>query len=201
MTTGQKYRLATRFVFDPFELGIAAVQAGAEQAGGVFDSYGPGVAGYAKRYGAAFADQAIGNELGGAVFPALFHQDPRYFWKGTGSRRSRAWYAVKSAVICRGDDGHDQFNVSGITGFLVSGALANAYYPPDSRGSVLLTFANAGIGLGASAISNVIQEFVLKHVTPNSSKLPPNTTGVAGGAISVSAKQRLAWLPAKSRRH
>ena len=196
MNTGQKYRLATRFVFDPFELGIAAVQAGAEQAGNAFPAYGQGVAGFAKRYGAAFADQAIGNELGGAVFPSLFHQDPRYFWKGTGSAGSRAWYAVKMSVISRGDNGHDQFNVSGIAGFLASGAVANLYYPAENRGSVSLTFENAGIGLGASAIANLIQEFLLKHVTPNSKKLPANTTGVAGGTLAVNAKgRRAAWLP------
>ena len=190
LSAGQKYRLATRFVVDPTSFAIAGIQAGAEQAANVFPGYGPGPAGFAKRYGAAFADFALANELAGAVFPAVFHQDPRYFWKGTGGWRARTWYAIESAVICRGDNGHDQFNYSGIGGALAAGAISNLYYPKQNRNGASLMFENAGIGLGANAIGNIVQEFLLKKVTPNSARLPANTSGVAGGAITASSRAR-----------
>jgi len=64
-----------------------------------------GIEGYGKRYGAALANHVSGTMLGHAVYPAIFHQDPRYFYKGKGSIGSRALYAISAAVIVRGDDG------------------------------------------------------------------------------------------------
>jgi hypothetical protein len=52
--------------------------------------YGRGVEGYAKRYGATYGDAFIGNFFGNAILPTLWHEDPRYFQKGTGSFTSRA---------------------------------------------------------------------------------------------------------------
>jgi hypothetical protein len=188
MSTGQKYRMATRFVVDPFNLAYAAAQAGIEQATGTFSGYGPGWAGYGKRYGAALADLFTDNELGGAVYPALFHQDPRYFWKGRGTVLSRTWYAVSQAVLCRGDNGHTQFNVSGIAGFMTAGAISNLYYPAENRSDGILTLENAGLGLAAGAVGNVVQEFFLKALTPNAKKIKANTTGMAQAQTAAAVR-------------
>ena len=50
-----------------------------------YGAYGQGAEGYAKRYGAAYAGVVTGTFIGSAILPSLLKQDPRYFYKGTGS--------------------------------------------------------------------------------------------------------------------
>ncbi|MGA2021043.1 MAG: carboxypeptidase regulatory-like domain-containing protein, partial [Candidatus Sulfotelmatobacter sp.] len=104
--------------------------------------------------------------IGGAILPALLKQDPRYFYKGTGSVQSRSLYAIAMSVICKGDNGHWQPNYSGILGSLASGGISNLYYPAIDRDSAALTFDNTAIGIASTAISNLLQEFVIRKLTP-----------------------------------
>ena len=166
LTAKQKFELALKNTIDPVSFGINAAVAGIEQAGNGFSEYGQGARGYGKRYGADFADSVTGAFFGDALFPALFHQDPRYFYKGTGSKRSRILYALANAVICKSDKGRWQPNYSGILGSIVSGGISNAYYPPQARGAPLV-FEGAAIGIGASAAANIFQEFLVRKLTPN----------------------------------
>jgi hypothetical protein len=104
--------------------------------------------------------------IGSAILPSLLKQDPRYFYKGSGSKRSRVLYAVANSVICKGDNGHWQANYSGILGSLAAGGMSNLYYPANDRGAGL-TFENTLVGIGATAAANVLQEFVVRKLTPN----------------------------------
>lgn len=176
LSTKQKYNLAWKLTIDPVSFLTAGGVAGIQQARNQFSGYGQGAEGYAKRYGATYADFSISNFLGSAVFPAIFHQDPRYFYKGTGSTKSRVLYAVANSVICKGDNGHWQFNYSGILGGLAAGGISNLYYPASDRNGPGLTFENTAIGIGSTAIFNLMQEFVLKKLTSNvpNSPNPPN---------------------------
>jgi hypothetical protein len=169
LTAKQKFRLAWRTSIDPVSFGISAFVAGFEQATDAYPGFGQGAAGYGKRFGASYTDGFTGNMIGGAIFPVLFHQDPRYFYKGTGSTRSRVLYAIANAVICKGDNGHWQPNYSGILGSLASGGLSNLYYPASDRNGIGLTFEQTAIDTGASAIQYLFQEFVVRRLTP---KLP-----------------------------
>jgi Carboxypeptidase regulatory-like domain len=162
----QKFELAWKTTIDPVTFVIVGATAGLEQAENQFSEYGQGAQGYGKRYGAAYADMVTGTFLGGALLPALMKQDPRYFYKGTGSTRSRVLYAIANSVICKGDNGHWQFNYSGLLGGLASGGISNLYYPPKDRGAGLV-FEDEGIGIGAAAVSNLIQEFIIPKLTPN----------------------------------
>ncbi len=92
--------------------------------------------------------------LGSAVFPSLLHQDPRYFYQGTGSVTSRIWHALSSAIICRGDNGRRQFNYSHVLGNFAAGGISNLYRPEEDRG-VGLTVENALLhtATNAAAIS------------------------------------------------
>jgi hypothetical protein len=56
--------------------------AGIEQPTNGCAGYGQGASGYAKRYAAQFADGRSSDFLTHAVFPSLFHQDPRYYYQG-----------------------------------------------------------------------------------------------------------------------
>jgi len=171
LTTKQKYYLSWKLGIDPAYILTAAGVAGVQQARNEFSGYGQGAQGYAKRFGATFADFTMSNLLGNAVFPALFKQDPRYFYKGTGTTKSRTLYALANAVICKGDNGHWQANYSGILGSLVAGGISNAYYPASDRGAAL-TFENTAIGIGGSAILNLLKEFVLTKITTNVPQRP-----------------------------
>jgi len=163
----QKFELAWKSAVDPFTfLGVGALAA-VDQATNRWSGYGPGIEGYAKRYGATYANVFSGTFIGGAILPSLLKQDPRYFYKGTGSKRSRILYALGSAVICKGDNGKWQANYSSILGNLAAGGISNLYYPASDRNGAALLFSNALIRLGEMAVANVFQEFIVPKLTPN----------------------------------
>ena len=166
LSTKQKYQLAWRSQIDPMSFVFTGITAGVEQSNNTPASWGQTKSGFAKRYAAAYGDGLTDTFLGGAIFPSLFHQDPRYFYKGTGTVRSRIWYAISSAVICRTDSGQRQFNYSGLMGDLASAGLSNLYYPADDRNGFGLTLRNLAIGKATQAGQNILQEFVIKHFTP-----------------------------------
>jgi hypothetical protein len=162
----QKFELAWKTSVDPVTFAATGGIAGVEQAQNGFSGYGQGSQGYAKRFGAAYADSFIGTMIGGAILPTVLKQDPRYYYKGTGSTRSRVLYAMANAVVCKGDNGHWQPDYSGILGSLAAGGISNLYYPASNRGA-WLTFENTFIGIGGSAIGNLFQEFLVRKLTPH----------------------------------
>ncbi len=172
LTAKQKFELAWKTTIDPVNFALTGVIAGIEQSQDAFEGYGQGTQGYAKRFGASYADGASATFIGGAILPTLFKQDPRYFYKGTGSVKSRVLYALANSVICKGDNGKWQPAYSGILGSLAAGGISNLYYDKDDRGAGL-TFENTVIGIGASAVTNLLQEFVVKKLTPHAQNNPP----------------------------
>jgi hypothetical protein len=167
MTTRLKFQMAFRVLVDPVNFLGTGFIAGVNQAAST-PNYVEGVKGYGERFGAVYADGFTDLMFGGAILPSLLHQDPRYFYQGTGTTGSRLLHALSYPFICKGDDGHWQPNYSSVGGDLASAALSNAYYPPSNRGATLV-FENLGINTGERAISSVIQEFVLRRFTPSAS--------------------------------
>jgi hypothetical protein len=168
-----KFKLAFRSAIDPVTFFTTSTLAGIQQARDTYPDYGQGAEGYAKRYGADYGDIFIGRMLGAAVFPTLFHQDPRYFYQGTGSITSRAWHALSSAFICRGDNGNLQFNASHILGNFAAGGISNLYRPQDDRG-IVLAIDNALLHTAANAAGNLAREFALREIT---TKIPSYAKG------------------------
>jgi hypothetical protein len=164
----QKFQLAWKSTFDPVTFLVVGAGAGLEQADGQFSGFGTGFQGYARRYGATYADVAIGGFLGDAVFPSLLKQDPRFFYKSSGSVGSRILYALAASLMAKGDNGRWQPNYSNFLGDFASGGLSNLYYPPQDRNGIALTFENVGISMGARAADYLMQEFVV----PKLSKSP-----------------------------
>lgn len=170
LTSRQKYQLAWRSLIDPMTFVGTGISAGIEQAANEYSGFGQGTQGYAKRYAVNFGDALTGIMIGGAILPALLKQDPRYYYKGTGTVRSRTLYALANAIVCKGDNQHWQFNYSGILGSAASGALSNLYYPAVNRDGWGLTAANTGLGIAGSAVSNLLQEFLIRKLTPHVSR-------------------------------
>jgi hypothetical protein len=136
LSTKMKFRLAIRVVVDPVTIGGDAILAGIQQAGDTPD-YVQGAKGYGQRLGANAAGGASDILIGGAVLPSLLHQDPRYFYQGTGTTNSRLKHALLSPFVCRGDSGKPQVNLSSLGGDLASSALSNIYYPRRAEALVL----------------------------------------------------------------
>jgi hypothetical protein len=163
MPTKQKYRLAFKSLYDPPQFLISAGIAGAEQYNGTYPGYGPGIEGYGKRYGAALATAFDDRIIGSAILPSILHQDPRYFYQGTGSIPSRTFHAVAHTFTARGDNGSTQPNYSHLLGGLAAAGIANLYLPSTSRG-LGGTFQTFGIDVAGNIVGNIVREFVLRHI-------------------------------------
>jgi hypothetical protein len=167
LTSKQKFIFAARGTFDPVAMVGVGFGAGIEQATNSFAGYGQGAEGYGKRFAAKFADGRSSDFFTHAIFPSLLHQDPRYYYQGTGSVKSRVLHAIGSAFFTRTDSGLTAPNYSFLLGDLSSGALSNLYYPKANRG-VGLVFTNAAVGLGGRMAGNILREFS-KRLTTNAS--------------------------------
>ena len=165
LSAGQKFRLALRTSIDPVSIAIPAVTAGVEQSENSFSGYGQGTRGYLKRFGASYTDDLTSTFIADAILPSILHQDPRYFYKGTGSIRSRALYAIATVFICKGDNGRWQPNYSNVFGNLASAGISNLYYPSTDRKGVRLTIDTWLIGDASGAISSLFQEFLVKRLS------------------------------------
>ena len=173
LTTGQKFKLATKNASDPGNLLLVGTVAAVQQAENAFPGYSQGWKGYGRRYGADLGNLVAGTYMGGAVLPSLFHQDPRYFYKGSGTIRARFLYALSTAVICRGDNGHRQPAFASVLGDLSSGAISNLYYDASDRQGAALTFENGLLAIAGDAVNNVVQEFILRRFTNEATPATP----------------------------
>jgi len=158
-----KFQLALRASTDPVTIAATAFLAAVNQAAAT-PAYVEGVKGYGQRFGAAYAGGVSGILIGGAILPSVLHQDPRYFYQGTGTKKSRAFHAISAPFVAKGDNGRWQPNYSSIGGDLSSAALSNLYYPSINRGAGL--FVSNDLLTTAGRIANALaQEFLLHKVT------------------------------------
>ncbi|MDP9038889.1 MAG: hypothetical protein M3O02_06375 [Acidobacteriota bacterium] len=183
LTAGQKWTLASRTAIDPFYIGYALIVGGGySELDGSHTGYHWGPAGYFKRVGANYADNIDGALIGNGLLPIVLHQDPRYFRLGAGSFGHRFVHAAVSTVVCLGDNGHRQANVSNVLGNFISGAISNAYYPADERG-ISLTLQNGAEVTALGAIGGQLLEFgpdinrlLHRHSTPPAARSPASAT-------------------------
>lgn len=163
LTAKMKFELALRVSVDPVTAGGVFVVASAKQAANS-PKYGQGWGPYGERVGATAADGFSDIMIGGAILPSLLHQDPRYFYQGTGTTGSRIRHAMFSPFVARGDNGKWQPNYSSLGGDLASSSLSNLYYPQANRGAGLV-FGNFAIGTAERMGASVAQEFLFGRFT------------------------------------
>lgn len=164
LTSRQKFTLAIHETFDWTAFAGASLAAAIDQATAGHPGFGDGASGYAKRWAASFADNRTGDLLSHYVFASLLHQDPRYFYQGTGTTRSRLVHALGSAFVARSDRGTLMPNYAYMLGNVGAAALSNTYYPSRERGGSLV-LTNIAIGLAGRAAKAVTQEFLGKRLT------------------------------------
>ena len=161
----QKFHLFWKSTTDPYVFFVSAFVAGVGQAKDSNPGYGQGAEGYFKRFGASYADTFDGNLWGNAILPVWWHEDPRYFRKGTGSTGSRILHAALSTVWCRRDNGSWGPNYSNVVGNLIGGSISNVYYPSEDRGAGLV-FSNALTVTAEGAVGAQLVEFwpdIVRH--------------------------------------
>jgi hypothetical protein len=172
LTSRQKFHLFSRTVTDPFNLIMPAVNAAILDSGGVSSGYGSGFGGLAKRYASSLADTTSGNFFRLYAYPALLHEDPRYFRAGEGSIGKRTKHVFGAVFITRKDDPSFRFNWSKLLASTSSAGLSNAYYPAENRG-MRLTLWRIGLSYVTEIGTNALKEFwpdVAKKMRKNKDK-------------------------------
>ena len=154
----EKFSITAKGAFDPYEFITVGVLAGIRQAENAYPAFGQGMEGYAKRYGAAFADQVDGNFMVGAVYPSILKTDPRYFQLGKGGFAHRFGYAFTRIFVTRKDSGGHMFNIPEFAGNATAIAISNLYYPAADRG-FSASANNWGVQMAIDAFGNELKEF------------------------------------------
>lgn len=157
ITPGQKFKIAAQDSIGWNIALLAGAFAGLAQIEASEPAFGQGVAGYARYFGTAYADQFIGNFMTEAIFPTMLHEDPRYFRIESGSAKHRIGGAVAQIFWTRKDKGGHEFNYSEIVGNAVGTAISNAYYPNTRDVSDNLT--KWGTAVGTDLVSNILKEY------------------------------------------
>jgi hypothetical protein len=147
-----------QYTYSPYTFAGAAFSAGMAQATGAWYSYGGGMEGYGKRFGASLADSESGAFFGRFLFPVLLHEDPRYLRSTSENTMPRIGYALSRVLVTRDDHGNKRINLSLILSVFASAGLGNAYYPRDQR-SFGDTAARSGSDFANTAGMNVLREF------------------------------------------
>jgi hypothetical protein len=174
LTPRQKFQLFFKSATDPWPFLLAGFSAGIDQAEDSFPEYGQGVQGYAKRFGASYTDYFTGNFFGNAVLTSLWHEDPRYFQKGTGSVPRRILWAASSTVWCRRDNGTWGPNYANVTGNLIGAAISNVYYPQSDRtvsGTIERGVTVSAEGIFGAEVIEFWPDFVRRHRRKEAEKL------------------------------
>ncbi len=157
LSAKEKFEIARQDSFDRGTVVLAAAFAADAQLTNANPSFGQGVKGYARYFGASYGDFVIGNYMSEAIYPTLLHQDPRYFRRGIGSKRSRLAYSVGQTFWTHTDSDRTQFNYSEILGNSTAVAISEAYYP-DHRNAGNAA-AKLSMQIGVDMASNVLKEF------------------------------------------
>jgi hypothetical protein len=170
LTPKLKFQLAFRASTDVVTIAGTAFLAGVNQAADT-PAYQQGWKGYGQRFGAIYAGGVSGILIGGAALPSILHQDPRYFYQGTGTKKSRFFHALEAPFIAKGDNGEWQPNYSSLGGDLASGALSVTYLPESDRNAstVITGITTTTAGRIVNALA---QEFLLNRYTSKANKAP-----------------------------
>jgi hypothetical protein len=128
-TVKQKFILAGKNSLDYSSFILSGIQAGVAMNGNSYPEFHQGAAGYARYYWHTVLDTIDENFMVSGAFPALFHQDNRFYTLGHGGFRKRAFYAATRVLVTRQDNGDHNFNYSEVIGSGAASGVASLYYP------------------------------------------------------------------------
>jgi hypothetical protein len=168
-TVKEKFVDATEDSFDYSSLFFPLVIAGYNQARDATPQFHQGAAGYARYFWHSAVDQTSENYMVEFIFPAVTHEDARYYTLGHGGFWKRTGYALSRAVVTRTDSGKETFNFSEVLGAGSAAGLSNLYYPSAQR-TLGNTGSQWGLDVGIDAGVFVFREFwpdINRHIFHN----------------------------------
>jgi hypothetical protein len=146
-TVKEKFIDATEDSFDYSSIFFPAVIAGYNMEKRATPQFHQGAAGFARYFWHSAVDQTSENYMVEFIFPAVTHEDSRYYTLGHGGFLKRTGYALSRAVVTRTDSGNRTFNVSEVFGAGAASGISNLYYPSASR-TVGNTMSEWGLDVG-----------------------------------------------------
>jgi hypothetical protein len=158
LETEDKFVLFLQDSLNPVAFLGTGFNAGLDQSSHRDHAFGQGTTGYAKRYGASFADQASSKFFKDFAFPSLFSEDPRYYRMARGGFRKRLLHALGHSFIAYRVDGTHILNSSEWLGTTTAAVLGNAYHPGNKRGAGSVT-QNVGFAVLEDMAFDVLREF------------------------------------------
>lgn len=177
----EKFKIAAADAFDPGGIGVAAASAGLAQSVNSNRTFGQEASGYGRYVGAAYANHVIGDFLSEGLYPALLHQDPRYFRKGSGSSAgARLGYAVSRVFRTQTDAGDTAFNYSRMLGASSTVAISSLYYAHHRDAANAA--AGFGVRIGGAMAANILKEFWPDFLQKFRHSPDGAPVGVTGGA-------------------
>lgn len=171
LSTKQKFHLGLRTLVDPATIAASGITAGIQQSMNSYHQWGQGSQAYGKRFAAAYGTVATNLIITSALAESAFHQDPRYFYNGEGTKAQRAWYAVKSAFRTKGDNGKWQPPYAGVSGAIAAAEISQLYYP-GSRTQYTLLGRTLMFHFAGLVALNLSEEFLLKKLTHHAPEVP-----------------------------
>lgn len=153
-----KFKGASEDAFDYSDFIFVGILSGVNLAEASYPEFHSGIVGYGRYYWHSLADQIDEDYQVEFVFPALFHQDSRYYTLGRGGFPKRVLYSFSRIAITRTDGGRETFNASEAVGAGGAAGVANLYYPGQER-----TWTKTGqrwvLNLGLDGATFVFKEF------------------------------------------
>ena len=157
-TAQEKFMLAAHESFDYSSAIVVGFSAGFHDGLDSYPEFGHGISGYGQYYWHSGVDAVQENYLTEFVFPTAFHQDTRFYLKGSGGFWRRGIYAISRTLITRNDAGNEVFNSSEVLGAGVAAAVSDLYYPSRVR-TVGHTTRSWGINIAMDALGFGAKEF------------------------------------------
>ena len=144
---------------DPVSLFTAGLAAGYEHLRDSDPHFGSDSAGYGERFGAAAFRQGVNRMFGDGVFPALTHEDPRYYRITDGSILHRGLMSAEQTLVRHRDNGTVGINYSGLAGHALADGLPITFYPQVSA-KADVALQGFGTSLAADAGLKLMREFL-----------------------------------------
>lgn len=157
-TPKEAFKIATQNNFDYSSFLFVGLTSMIAEGQNEHPSFGKGVPGFWAYSWRGFVDKTDGNYWVIFALPTVFHEDQRYYAKGSGPIWKRAVYASTRVVITPDYQGHNALNKSELLGRGIAQAISTTYYPKsDVSGAEIAE--RYGYAIMRDALTNVFREF------------------------------------------
>ncbi len=160
LTPRDKFILATKDIFDPYNLMTILADATYSVESDSHGIYGPGANGIVKYSGVSFTENMAGEYFGTFMVCSLAHQDPHYHREPHLSIQRRILHAFVQIVWTQGDTGKPMFNYANFVGGIATAAVSNTFVPGPGRQGWGSTSQRLALAFASSPSGNLITEFV-----------------------------------------